>query len=162
MKKHLLASTLALLAISTVSSTASADWKGYAGAFCHGPNNNVDVRRSSTGIANWGTGSTTVYCPIVRDVAAGGNNRLQQVAISLFNNNSTSGGCCTLISRTQSRSGIVDSDQQCWSAGFAHRTVRLGPVDANNWGNYLVYCRLPARQGARKSIIYNVRADENP
>ena len=135
------------------------DWKGYNGAFCKGANNLVDVRVSSSGISNWENTSTLIYCPVDRDIAKGGANTVV-AAISLFNNNSQSGGYCTLLSRDRDNTYTIDSDQEFWPAGYGEHTVSLGPVDTNNWGNNIIYCRVPGAEGSRKTVIRSVRIDE--
>jgi hypothetical protein len=162
MKYHLLFSALTLAVASTASSIASAaDWKSYPGAFCQAPNTNTDIRRSSTGIANWSADRAFVHCPIVRDIQSGGTNQLRSVVISLQNNHSSQGGFCRLLSRTRNVAGVVDSVQKSWPAGYASHTISLGPVNATEGGNYLVSCQLPARQGAKKSLIHNIRTSEH-
>jgi len=155
-----IAAALALVGVAKADLVESFnDWKGYNGAYCKSANNSVDVRSSVSGISNWHTAATTVYCPVVRDIAEGGPNRVS-AAVRLFNNNQRTGGSCTLISRNINNRTTVDFDRETWPAGYQDHTIRLGPVDANNWGSYMVYCTLPAREGARKSFIRSVSVDE--
>ena len=54
---------------------AGQDWKGYAGVNCLSSNDSANVRRSAVNqiaFANHGTSTITVFCPVVRDVSAGG------------------------------------------------------------------------------------------
>lgn len=151
---------IVLIATSAMSSLAQADWKGYAGAYCQAHSGANDVRRIGTGvIANFQATPTTIYCPVVRDVAAGGNNRVKLARVRLFNNNSTVGGYCRLVSRTIS-GGTFAFDHFSWTPGIKNVTATLGPLNASNWGSYSIYCRLPGVQGARKSFIRSVSLDE--
>jgi len=139
------------------------DWKSYTGAFCQGRSSSTDVRRGGSGtLANWQAQPTTVYCPVVRDIAKGGNNRIKLVRINLFNNHATQGGYCRLVSLNQQGS-IIAWDQYNWSPGIKTVVAELGPLNAHNWGSYNIYCRLPGTyaNGARKSFIRNVRVDES-
>lgn len=160
--------TLSMLAVATLLATQSVsadlaetnnDWKGYNGAFCKPSNSQLDVRSTLSGIANWEDRAVTIYCPIVRDKAEGGPDNVN-VSVRLFNNNGSRGGYCTLVSRNINNAVTVDFDRRSWPGGYSNRTIRLGPVDANNWGSYMVYCRLPAAEGARKSFIRSIAADE--
>ncbi len=138
------------------------DWKSYSGAFCHGYSPANDIRRTGNGnLANWQSSSTTVYCPVVRDIAKGGNNRIKLARVRLFNNHATQGGYCRLVSLDQ-QGNTVAWDQFNWPAGIGDVVASLGPLNANNWGNYYISCRLPGTyaNGARKSFIRNVSLDE--
>lgn len=135
------------------------DWKSYNGAFCSAGNNQLDVRVSVSGIANWESSAVTVYCPVVRDVAKGGPNRVE-AAVRLFNNHSRQGGSCTLVSRDINNKYNVEFDRKSWPAGYKDQIIRLGPINSNNWGSYIIYCSLPPAEGARKSVIRSVAVDE--
>jgi len=155
-----LAVSLCTLSATPFYSTAS-DWKSYPGAFCQGPNSSTDLRRSGNGsLSNWQRSPVTVHCPVLRDVQAGGSNRVKLVRISLFNNHRSVGGYCRLVSLNSSGS-IIAWDQYNWRGGFRNVTASLGPLNAQSWGSYHIYCRLPGTDGARKTFIRNVRVDEN-
>lgn len=136
------------------------DWKGYAGTVCHARSGSIDVRRSGDGrLANFQNTPSTVYCPVVRDVAEGGNNRVMQARVRLFNNNSNVGGFCRLVSRNIS-GGTFAFDHFAWTPGIKNVTATLGPLNASNWGSYMIYCSIPGVDGARKSFIRSVSLDE--
>ncbi len=154
----LLAACLSGMSQADLNETAN-DWKGYNGSYCKATNSMLDVRSRLSGISNWEDSPTTIYCPVARDVAEGGGNRVE-AAVSLFNNNSQSGGYCTLVSRDINNKITVDSHRVYWPSGYEEHTVRLGPVDSSNWGNYMVYCRVPGKEGNRKTVIRSIRIDE--
>ena len=47
-------------------------------------------------------------------------------------------------------------------APFGDTFLQLGPVNANNWGSYVLSCELPGRNAADglQSYIVNYRVDE--
>jgi hypothetical protein len=139
-----------------------ADWKGYAGVNCMSQSNTDAIRRSAvnqTALANTGTGPTTVFCPVVRDEATGGDNRVVAVAVRFRNRNSTVSGSCEFSSFNQDGNKI---DTKSAVAPFGETTLQLGPLNAHNWGSYVLACQLPGRDPATnlQSYIVNYRVDE--
>jgi len=139
------------------------DWKGYSGVNCMGQSNNDPIRRSAinqTAFANTGTSTITVFCPVVRDVAEGGNNRVSAVAVRFRNRNSAVAGRCEFSShdingfKIDSRSAVIPPNNDV--------VVPLGPVNAHNWGSYVLSCQVPGRDAATnlQSYIVNYRVDE--
>lgn len=138
---------------------AHADWKGYPGLNCMPSSGANDVRRSLSGSANWQDDPTIIYCPVVRDIAAGGADRIKKVNVRLFNNNGSKGGWCRLISRTIS-GATHDWEEKTWPAGYQDHTISLGPLNTSNWGNIALYCSMPGKEGARKSFIKSYAVEE--
>ena len=152
---------------ASIGSTQAADpdgqdWKGYAGVNCLPQSNNDPVRRSAinqAAFANTGTSTLTVFCPVVRDEREGGDNRVAAVAVRFRNRNAAVAGRCEFSShdingmRIDSRSAV---------APFGETTLSMGPIDANNWGSYVLSCQLPGRDRATnlQSYIVNYRVDE--
>lgn len=141
---------------------AGQDWKGYAGVNCLPQSNNDAIRRSAIGqpaLANAGTSAISVFCPVVRDESAGGDNRVTAVAVRFRNRNSTVSGSCEFSSFDQSGTKI---DSKSAAAPFGETTLQLGPLNAHNWGTYVLACQLPGRDPATnlQSYIVNYRVDE--
>jgi len=159
-------SALALAGAASIGAHADAvgqDWKGYAGVNCMGQSNNTPVRRSAvnqTALANTGTSTITVFCPVVRDVSAGGDNRVSAVAVRFRNRNSAVNGRCEFSSHDINGIRI---DSKSAVAPFGETTLQLGPVDAHNWGSYVLSCQVPGRDAATnlQSYIVNYRVDEH-
>ncbi|HSW23497.1 MAG TPA: hypothetical protein VLJ62_12065 [Burkholderiaceae bacterium] len=156
-------SALALAGAASIGPAHATDWKGYAGVNCLAQTNNHAVRRSAVNhaaLANTGTSMITVFCPVVRDVAEGGNNRVIAVRVLMRNRNSSVAGRCEFSShningiKIDSRSAVVPPN--------SFDPVDLGPVDAHNWGSYVLSCQLPGRDAATnlQSYIVNYRVDE--
>jgi hypothetical protein len=155
-----MALAIAVLGSNGAEADGAGDWKGYPGSNCLAHSGANDVRRLTSGtISNWQNSRTTVHCPVVRDVAAGGNNRVWNVVVRGFNNHSTQGGNCRLIVRTLSGS-VFAWQQASWPSGYGEFQLNLGPLNASNWGNYHLYCSLPPAEGARKTAIRNYAVDE--
>jgi hypothetical protein len=141
------------------------DWKGYSAVGCLSSGDASSVHRSvtdvSTSFGNLGTSTMTVHCPVVRDEAEGGNNRVAAVRVYLRNRNSSADAKCEFSSRTitgekfDSASGLVPR-------GSGYGTIDLGPVNASNWGSYTLTCQLPGRDPTSNlpSYIVNYRVDE--
>lgn len=142
--------------------SATQDWKGYAGVNCMGQTHNAAVRRSAVNqaaLANTGTSTITVFCPVVRDVAEGGNNRVSAVAVRFRNRNATVNGRCEFSSHNING---IKIDSKSAVAPFGETTLQLGPVDAHRWGSYVLTCQVPGRDPATnlQSYIVNYRVDE--
>ena len=138
------------------------DWKGYAGVNCMAQSNNDSIRRSAVNqaaFANTGTSTITVFCPVVRDVAEGGDNRVSAVAVRFRNRNSAMTGRCEFSSHDINGLKI---DSKSAVAPFGETTLKLGPVNAHNWGSYVLSCQVPGRDAATnlQSYIVNYRVDE--
>lgn len=138
------------------------DWKGYAGVNCLSQTNTQAVRRSAVNqaaLANTGTSTVTVFCPVVRDVSAGGDLRVAAVAVRVRNRNSAVAGRCEFSSHDIAGLKI---DSKSAVAPFGETTLQLGPVDAGTWGSYVLSCQLPGRDAATglQSYIVNYRVDE--
>jgi hypothetical protein len=158
-------SALALAGAASISAHADypgQDWKGYSGVNCMGQSNNTAVRRSAinqSALANTGTSTITVFCPVVRDVAEGGNNRVSAVAVRFRNRNSAVDGRCEFSSHNIHG---IKIDSKSAVAPFGETTLQLGPVDAHNWGSYVLSCQVPGRDASTnlQSYIVNYRVDE--
>jgi len=159
-------SALALAGAASIgpahADASGQDWKGYAGVNCMGQNNNAAIRRSAinqTALANTGTSTITVFCPVVRDVSAGGDNRVSAVAVRFRNRNSAVNGRCEFSSHDINGTRI---DSRSAVAPFGETVLQLGPVDAHNWGSYVLSCQVPGRDAATnlQSYIVNYRVDE--
>lgn len=158
---------LALVAAAASVSPAHADiagqdWKGYAGVNCMSSDNTAAIRRSAvnqTALANAGTSTITVFCPVVRDESVGGDNRVAAVAVRFRNRNSTVSGRCEFSSHDQTGTKIATKSAV---APFGESTLQLGPLNAHNWGSYVLACQLPGRDAATglQSYIVNYRVDE--
>ncbi len=160
MKLKQLTFGIILIATSAITGLAQADWKGYAGSYCQARSGANDVRRLGTGVlANFQANPTTVHCPVVRDIAEGGPNRIKLARVRLFNNNANVGGFCRLVSR-DINGNTVAFDHFSWTPGIKNVTASLGPLNANNFGSYSIYCNIPGADGARKSFIKSVSLDE--
>lgn len=133
---------IVVLATPLLMATAHAEWKGYPGSSCYPANDSADVYRSVTGggISNSGSSSINVFCPVVRDISAGGVDRVQQARVTFSDRNEFENFTCTLRSRTQ-EGGLVDSK----SVTRATSPIRIRNVDASNWGSYTLVCRIPGR-----------------
>ena len=145
------------------------DWKGYAGVNCLPSSDSATYRRSvsgvSTAFSNSGSSAMSVYCPVVRDEAAGGNNRVLAVSVLLRNRHSTSDVRCEFSSHAID--GVkFDSDTAiCPSNGSDNTcTLSMGPINTSNWGSYALTCSLPGRNPVTnlQSYIVNYRVDEIP
>lgn len=163
MKLKTVGSSMALVIAAFATGGALADgagdWKGYPGSNCLAHSGANDVRRLTSGtLSNWQNTSTIVHCPVVRDVAEGGDNRVWAATVRLYDNHPTEDGYCRLVVRTISGATFA-WDHAAWT-GTGNKTVSLGPLDASNWGNYSLYCSLPAASGASKSFIRNYALDE--
>jgi hypothetical protein len=139
------------------------DWKGYAGVNCMSQSNSDPIRRSAinqTAFSNTGTSTITVFCPVVRDVSSGGDNRVSAVAVRFRNRNSAVAGRCEFSSHDINGIRI---DSKSAVAPFGETTLQLGPVDAHNWGSYVLSCQVPGRDVATnlQSYIVNYRVDEH-
>jgi hypothetical protein len=153
----------ALLAGNAHADAAGQDWKGYPGVNCLSQNDSDSVRRSAvaqTAFANMGTSAITVFCPVVRDVSAGGDNRVAAVAVRFRNRNSTAAGRCEFSSHDISGAKI---DSKSAAAPFGETTLELGPVNAHNWGSYVLSCQIPGRDRSTGLVSYivNYRVDES-
>ena len=158
------------LAIASAASIGTAhadapgqDWKGYAGVNCMAQSNTDPIRRSAvnqTAFANTGTSTITVFCPVVRDEAEGGDNRVSAVAVRFRNRNSAVTGRCEFSSHDISGLKI---DSKSAVAPFGETTLKLGPVNAHNFGSYVLSCQVPGRDAATnlQSYIVNYRVDEH-
>lgn len=142
---------------------AGMDWKGYTGVNCLPDSPNAPIRRSAVGqtaLANTGTSTITVYCPVVRDESVGGDNRVAAVAVRFRNRNAAVAGRCEFSSHDQTGAKIAS---KAAVAPFGETTLQLGPVNAHNWGGYLLTCQLPGRDATTglQSYIVNYRVDES-
>jgi len=160
-----LAATMALMAMAPAAhaDAAGRDWKGYNGVGCLPTSENSDIRRSAAGvpsIANDGTTATTVYCPVVRDVSAGGKDRVAVVAVRFRNRNASSNGTC-LFKSYDINGKLVDSNTA--NAPYGETVLQLGPVNANNWGSYVLMCQIPGKDAKTglSSYLINYRVDES-
>lgn len=147
------------VALAASSSFSFADWKGYSGLNCLPANENNDIRRSLTGLANEQDSPLSLYCPVVRDIESGGVNRIERVNVRVFNNNSSEGGYCRVYSRTVNGT-THDWEQQSWPAGYGDHTLTFESLNTANWGNIAIYCRLPAAEGARRSFLRSYGVEE--
>jgi hypothetical protein len=137
----------------------AGDWKGYPGSNCLPHSGANDVRRLTSGtLSNWQDSATIVHCPVVRDFAAGGDDRIWNGVVRLYDNNASEDGYCRLVVRTLS-GALFAYDHAAWT-GTGLKTLNFGPLDASNWGNYSLYCSLPAADGPRRSYIRNYAIDE--
>ena len=157
-------SALALAGAASIGAHAATDWKGYAGVNCMAQSNSDPMRRSAvnqTAFANTSTGLVTVFCPVVRDVWEGGDNRVSAVAVRFRNRNSAVTGRCEFSSHDQSGYKIAT---QTLAAPFGETTLNFGPMAAESWGSYVLTCLLPGRDPASglQSYIVNYRVDEQP
>jgi len=151
--------TISALASGGAQADGAGDWKGYPGSNCMASSGANDVRRLTSGtLSNWQNKATIVHCPVVRDIASGGKKRVWNVAVRLFDNHPTQDGYCRLVVRTL-QGNVHAWDHAAWT-GTGKKTLNLGPLDASNWGNYAIYCKLPPAKGARKSFIRNYAVDE--
>jgi hypothetical protein len=163
------AATLATMGI-LVPTTASAatDWKGYSGLGCLSQNDSENVRRSAVNqpaLANMGASTTTVYCPVVRDVAEGGPGKVAAVAVRVRNRHPTQLIRCEFGSHDQAG---VKIDSQTGSAPSGEHTIQLGPLDTHNWGHFSLLCQLPGESPENNlglpvglpSYIINYRVEE--
>jgi len=144
---------------------AATDWKGYAGVNCMAQSNTDPMRRSAvnqTSLAHTGTSLVTVFCPVVRDVWEGGNSRVSAVAVGFRNRNSTVAGRCEFSSHDITGMKI-DSKSAVAPPGSDYTVLQLGPVDAHNWGTYVLSCQVPGRDAISnlQSYIVNYRVDED-
>lgn len=142
---------------------AGQDWKGYAGLNCLSQNDSGSVRRSSVSqpaLANMGTSTMTVYCPVVRDEASGGPNRVSAVAVRIRNRHATLPARCEFSSHDQDGNKVGSKSAV---APFGETTLQLGPMNAHNWGTYVLTCQLPGTDPATglASYIVNYRVDES-
>ncbi|MDX1811123.1 MAG: hypothetical protein R3240_04195, partial [Gammaproteobacteria bacterium] len=132
-------SLTSLLVLSTP--TMANDWKGYAGSSCVPISDNADFTRTLGGAYRVNSGASFVQCPIVRDFAAGKVGRVLRARVRLTDRNSTDSGYCTFRSRNIN-GGTFDSQTVRWT-GTGDKTITFGPIDASNWGSYMIRCRLP-------------------
>jgi len=156
-KSIILSAPFATLLLMGMTQTASADWKGYAGANCMQQNQNVgNFRRTSYGYINDNADARMVICPVVRDIAAGGDNRITAARVTLT---STGNSYCRLYSRT--RSGNYFATQfRNFGAGDPV-DVTFNNLDASNWGSYTISCRIPGVDGITRSYVRSYAVDEN-
>jgi hypothetical protein len=143
---------------------AGQDWKGYSAVNCVGQSHNDPIRRSAVGqpgFANTGTSLITVFCPVVRDVSAGGDNRVSAVALRFNNRNKTVAGRCEFSSHDITGKKI-DTKSAVAPAGSGETVLQLGPVNAHNWGSYVLSCQIPGRDASTnlQSYLINYRVDE--
>lgn len=143
---------------------AGQDWKGYSAVGCLSTNDSANVRRSAGGdsaIANMGTSTISVFCPVVRDVSAGGPNRVSAVAVRVRNRHATLALRCDFSARDiDGKTFAVRTASAKPGAGYV--TLQLGPVNASNWGSYVLICQIPGRNPADnlESYVVNYRVDE--
>jgi hypothetical protein len=143
---------------------AGQDWKGYSAVGCLATSDGANVRRSSAGdsaISNMGTSTISVFCPVVRDVSAGGPNRVSAVAVRVRNRHATQSLRCDFSVRDiNGRTFAVDTASA--PPGADYRVLQLGPLNASNWGSYVLICQIPGRNPADNfpSYIVNYRVDE--
>ena len=163
-RNHLLTAVLlATSAFAAHADDAGKDWKGYAGVNCMSQDDAAPTRRSAvnqTAFANTGTATVSVFCPVVRDESVGGDGRVAAVAVRFRNRNPAVTGSCEFSSHDQSGYKI---DSKTAPAPFGETTLQLGPVNAYNWGSYVLTCQLPGRDPASglQSYIVNYRVEEN-
>lgn len=162
------AAAAASAGLFSAAPAAASDWKGYAGVNCLSQNNTDAVRRSAVGqpaLANSGTSTLTVYCPVVRDVEVGGDNRVKAVAVRVRNRHSTGNITCEFSSFNQdgvkidTKTGVLPPDPVDHDV---EDDIRLGPLNAHNWGSYVLLCQLPGRHATNnlQSYLINYRVDE--
>jgi hypothetical protein len=143
-------------------SAQASDWKGYAGVGCLPQSQNDSIRRSAIGqsaFANMGDSTITVFCPVVRDEWEGGATRVAAVAVRFRNRNASVQGRCEFITFDLTGHPV---DSRTALAPFGETTLRMGPLNANNWGSYTLTCQIPGRdpQTNLPSYIVNYRVDE--
>lgn len=148
----------------TTSAGTDQNWKGYTAVNCQPQSNNSDIRRSAVGtpaLSNTGTSATTVYCPVVRDVPQGGENRVLLVRAYVRNRSSVAALRCEFRSH-DINGNPHDSAVAVAPPSSDFMTLDMGPVDASNWGSYLLTCQLPGRDPVTnlQSYIINYRVDE--
>lgn len=165
------APTAALVAVGALTLSAPThadaqgqDWKGYAGVNCVGQSHNTTLRRSGVStpaLSNTGTSTVHVFCPVVRDEWAGGDNRVSAVAMRVRNRNSLLPLTCEFSSHNINGVKIAKKTAVA-PAGSGELTLQLGPMNAHNWGSYMLQCSLPGRDPVTglQSYIINYRVDE--
>ena len=149
--------------IGAHADNAGQDWKGYAGVNCMGQNISDPIRRSAVNqiaLANTGTSTITVFCPVVRDVSEGGEDRVTLVRVRLRNRNQTEAGSCEFSSR-DINGHQVESKSAVAPPNSGETVLQLGPLNALTWGSYVLSCKLPGRDPKNgQSYIINYRVDE--
>jgi hypothetical protein len=152
----------ASIAPAQAADVPGQDWTGYAGTNCQPHLPSDPIRRSAVNqiaLANTGTSTITVYCPVVRNDPAGGANGVAAVAVRFRNRNATVAGRCEFVSYDQTGTRIAAKSA---AAPFGETTLQLGPLNAHNWGAYVLICQIPGRDPASglQSYIVNYRVDE--
>ena len=81
------------------------------------------------------------------------------VAVRFRNRNSKVDGRCEFSSRDING---MTHDTKSVVAPFGENTLTMGPVNASNWGSYVLSCQLPGVDAATglPSYIVNYRVDE--
>lgn len=143
---------------------AGQDWKGYSAVGCLAQSDGANVRRSASGdsaLANMGTSTVSVFCPVVRDVSAGGPNRVSAVAVRVRNRHATQALRCDFSARDINGATFAIRTASA-PPGAGYMTLQLGPVNASNWGSYVLICQIPGRNPADNLVSYvvNYRVDE--
>lgn len=162
--RSILLGTATMTVLSFNTAYAAQDWKGYSAVNCVPANeNSTTLRRSVSGssvaISNTGTSSVSVFCPIVRDVAEGGPDRVNAVRIFVRDRNQTAAIRCDFSSHSQN-GAMVDSASDTSVNGFD--TLAMDGINANNWGSYALICQIPGRDPVtnEQSYLINYRVDE--
>lgn len=172
MQRHLTFTQRALthlgiaLGASVVATGANAaqDWKGYSAVGCLAQSDGANVRRSASGdsaLANMGTSTVSVFCPVVRDVSAGGPNRVSAVAVRVRNRHATLALRCDFSARDINGATFAVRTASA-PPGAGYMTLQLGPVNTSNWGSFVLICQIPGRNPADNlaSYLVNYRVDE--
>ncbi|WP_127998163.1 hypothetical protein [Piscinibacter defluvii] len=143
---------------------AAGEWKGYAGVNCLPGNSNDSVRRSATSdaaLANAGTSTISVFCPVVRDVEASGSPRVLAAVVRMRNRHATASASCEFSVHNQAGNKVGTVTRV---APFGEHDLNFPAMNAPAWGSYVIRCSLPGRDPATnlQSYIINYRVDEAP
>lgn len=149
--KHIIFAGLFILA--GTGSVANAEWSGYNGSSCKVGNSSASFYISPLrgDFANSGVNDLTVFCPLVRDNEVGGSEKIREVRVNLRDRNDARDGYCRVVSR-EFNGSTHDIETKTWT-GTGNKIVRLGPIDASNFGSYHLVCRLPGRNGGVSSGV---------
>lgn len=151
---------LAILALTSQPVAAANDGKSFPGAMCHellaGQANAVG--RGNDGFFNFGTGTVTAECPIVRDGIINGG--INAAYVRVVDRSSTGDITCTLYSLQSNGARQQVQTQATAGVNTAGDTLTFNAMQAADDGYYHLSCNIPPNGSGGVSRIISYRVDE--
>jgi hypothetical protein len=150
----------ATLAFALLAGQASAeDGKAYPGSACQRQFDHVaaSITRSQASLLNVDSRRVKLFCPVVKDIEAGGIKRAEIMYLDGHNNDRVT---CELMSLSREGAVVQSSVRHSSVAGVNGTPLPLsfGVHAKNPKGTYVLTCELPPITGSGSShiITYNV------